>query len=94
MNAPRKPEACKAKYAGKKTHKVHRSDKGTKTQMGEGKTALRNIVACEAKHTDKQTNVCKRGKELKGEALHKPEVCDAKHTHITNKSCANGKGTE
>ena len=73
-------------------HKVQRSDKRTKTQRGEGKTVLRNIMACEAKQTDKK-DVCKRGRELKREA-HKPEVCEAKHTHITKNVCKAGEAEE
>jgi len=41
----------------------------------------------------KQINVCKRGREPKIEALHKPGVCEAKHTDKTNKRVQKGKGT-
>ena len=78
----------------KNYHKVQRSDKRTKSQRGEGKTALRNIMVCEAKHQENKQTCAKRGRELKREALHKTEVCEAKHTYVTNKTCARERGAE
>lgn len=67
-NAPRKLEACKAKYAKPKKnyHKVQRTDKRTKSERGEGKTAPSNIMLCEVKHQQTNKRVQKKGeRELK-----------------------------
>ena len=95
MNAPRKPEACKSKYAKQKKIAIKYKDRKSAQKPKGAKERQHCAISWFARRSTPITNKCgKRGRELKREALHKSEVCEAKHTHTTNKTLANGKGTE
>ena len=95
MNAPRKPEACKAKYAKQKITIKNKDRISEQNPKGakEGQHCATSWFAKRSTPANKQT-CAKRGRELKREALHKLGVCDAKHIHMTNKTCARERGAK
>ena len=79
-----------AKHTNITNKRVQNTRKGAE---GKSTTQTRSLRG-EAHQHNKQTNVCKRGREPRGKALHKPDVCEAKHTNKTNKRVQTGKGAE